>query len=85
MDCFRVLRGQYSGKIRFAEKKKKNGVQDEGWGDEGGGKSSSETRVAYPEVKVQVRDLVRVVGILAPFDLGGVGSREESVLSSSLR
>ena len=39
--------------------------------------------VAYPEVKVQVRDLVRVVGIVAPF------APRESVLGefvlSSLR
>ena len=30
-------------------------------------KRSSDPRVAYHEVKVQVRDLVRVVGIVAPF------------------
>ena len=30
-------------------------------------KRSSDSRVAYPEVKVQVRHLVRVVGIVAPF------------------
>ena len=30
-------------------------------------KRSSDPRVAYPEVKVQVRDLVRVVGIVASF------------------
>ena len=30
-------------------------------------KRSSDPRVAYPEVKVQVRDLVRVVGIVSPF------------------
>ena len=30
-------------------------------------KRSSEPRVAYPEVKVQVRDLVLVVGIVVPF------------------
>ena len=30
-------------------------------------KRSSDPRVAYPEVKVQVRKLVRVVGIVAPF------------------
>ena len=47
-------RGQYSGKIRFIEKPE---VQDEE------AKRSSEPRVAYPEVIVQVRDLVRVVGI----------------------
>ena len=28
---------------------------------------SSDPRVAYPDVKVQVRDLVRVVGIVGPF------------------
>ena len=30
-------------------------------------KCSSDPRVSYPEVKVQVRDLVRVVDIVAPF------------------
>ena len=63
--CRRVLwvpdpLGQYSVKICFIEKP---GVQDK-WG--GGGrhvaKRSSDPRVAYPEVNVQVRDLVRVVG-----------------------
>ena len=29
-------------------------------------KRSSDHRVAYPEVKIQVRDLVRVVGIVLP-------------------
>ena len=33
-------------------------------------KRSSDSRVAYPEVKVQVRDLVRVVGIVAPLPHG---------------
>ena len=33
-------------------------------------KRSSDPRVAYPEVKVQVRDLVRVVGIVAPLPQG---------------
>ena len=33
-------------------------------------KRISDPRVAYPEVKVQVRDLVRVVGIVAPFAHG---------------
>ena len=36
-------------------------------------KRSSDPRVVYPEVKVQVRDLVRVVGIVASF-AGGWGS-----------
>ena len=56
--CRRVLwvpgpRGQYSGKIRFIEKP---GVQDE-WGRYVA-KHSSDPRVAYLEVNVQVRDLV---------------------------
>ena len=38
-------------------------------------KRSSDHRVAYHEVKVQVRDLVQVVGIVAPFaPRGGNGS-----------
>ena len=38
-------------------------------------KRSSDPRVAYPEVKVQVRDLVRVVGIVAPFAPRGISIR----------
>ena len=57
-------RGQYSGTIRFIEK---NGVQDEA-------KRSSEHRVAYPEVK----DLVRIVGSVAPLPNGGLIPRENS-------
>ena len=62
--CRRVLyvpgpRGQHSGKIRFIEKP---GIQDEGGRHVA--KRSSDPRVAYPEVSVQVRDLVRVVGIV---------------------
>ena len=34
-------------------------------------KRSSDPRVAYPKVNVQVRDLVRVVGIVAHFAPGG--------------
>ena len=41
------------------------GIQDEGGRHVV--KRSSDPRVAHPEVKVQVRDLVRVVGIVAPF------------------
>ena len=41
-------------------------------------KRSSDPRVAYPEVKVQVRDLVRVVGIVAPFAPRGSVFRENS-------
>ena len=33
-------------------------------------KRSSDPRVVYPEVKVQVRDLVRVVGIVTPLPHG---------------
>ena len=54
--------GQYSVKICFIEKP---GVQDKGAGRGGGrhvAKRSSDPRVAYPEVNVQVRDIVRVVG-----------------------
>ena len=45
----------------------------ETWGTRRGGggrhvaKRSSDPRVAYPEVKVQVRDLVRFLGIVVPF------------------
>ena len=61
--CRRVLwvpgpLGQYSVKICFIEKP---GVQDKGGGRHVA-KRSSDPRVAYPEVNVQVRDLVRVVG-----------------------
>ena len=44
-------------------------------------KRSSDSRVAYPEVKVQVRDLVRVMGIVAPFAPRGVSIRGKFVLS----
>ena len=54
--------GQYSWKIRFIEKP---GVEDEGGRHVV--KRSSDPRVAHLDVKVQVRDLVRVVGIVAPF------------------
>ena len=38
-------------------------------------KRTSDPRVAYPEVKVEVQDLVRVVGIVAPIvPRGGGGS-----------
>ena len=52
---------QYSGKIRFIEKP---GVEDEGGRHVV--KRSSDPRVAHPDVKIQVRDLVRVVGIVVP-------------------
>ena len=54
--------GQYAGKIRFIEKP---GVQNY-WGRHVA-KRRSEPRVAYPDVKVQVQDLVRVVCIVVPF------------------
>ena len=45
-------------------------------------KHSSEPRVAYPEVKVQVRDRVRVVRIVSPFAPRGVSIQGKFVLSS---
>ena len=54
-------RGQYSGKIRFIEKR---GVQDEGCRHVA--KRSSDHRQALPEVKLQGRDLVQVVVLLPP-------------------
>ena len=54
------------------------------WG--GGGrhmaKRNSDPRVAYPEVKHQVRDMVRVAGIVAPFAPVGPFTRRKFVLSS---
>ena len=41
-------------------------------------KRSSDSRVAYPEVKVQVRNLVRDVGIVAPLPHGGSVPGENS-------
>ena len=79
--CRRVLwvpgpRDQYSGKIRFIEKPR---VQDEGGRHVT--KCSSGPRVAYPEVNGQIRDLVRVVGIVAPFARRGFSIRGKFVLS----
>ena len=54
--------GQYLGKIRFIEKP---GVQDEG--SLHVAKRSSDLRVAYPEVKLQIRDLGRDVYVVVPF------------------
>ena len=45
-------------------------------------KRSSDPRVAHNEVKVQVRDLVRVVGIVALFALRGFSSRGKFILPS---
>ena len=51
----------------------------ESWGTRRGdrhvAKRSSDPRVAYPEFKVQVRDTVRVVGIVASFATRVVGTR----------
>ena len=45
-------------------------------------KRSSEPRVSNPEVTIQVRDLVQVVGIIAPFAPQGISIRGKFVLSS---
>ena len=66
-------RGQYSGKIRFIEKR---GVQDEG--SRQVAKRNCDPRQAYPEVKPQGRNLVRVVGIVAHFAPLGPVARENS-------
>ena len=76
-DCRRVLWvpnpwGQYSGKIRFI---KEHRVEDEVGRHVD--KCSSDPRQAYPEVKLQGRDLVRLEGIVAPFALLGAGTRGE--------
>ena len=52
--------------------------------DEGGrhvAKRSSDPQVTYPEVNVQIRDLVRGVGIVAPFAPRGFSIRGKFVLS----
>ena len=46
-------------------------------------KRSSDPRVAYPEVNVQVRDLVRVVGFVAPFAPRGFRLAKSSILALS--
>ena len=45
-------------------------------------KYSSDPRLANPEIKLQRRDLVRVVGIVAPLAPLGAGTRGKFVLSS---
>ena len=67
---------QYSEKIRLIEKP---GIQDEGGRHVV--KRRSDPRIAHPEVKVQVRDLVRV-GIFALFAPRGFSIRGKFVLSS---
>ena len=57
----------------------KPGIQDEGGRQVA--KRSSDPQVAYPEVNVQVRDLVRVVGIVAPFAPRGFSIWGKFVLS----
>ena len=47
-------------------------------------KRISDPRVAYPKVNLQGRDLVRAVGIVAPFAPQGVGTQGKFVLSSPL-
>ena len=69
-DCRRILWGTGPAGSVFGE----NSFYRETWGTRRGGrhvaKRSSDPRVVYPEVKVQVRDLVRVVGIVVPFAQG---------------
>ena len=72
--CKRVLwvpgpAGQYSGKIRIIEKP---GVEDEGGHHVV--KRSSDPRVAHLDVKVQLRVLVRIVGIVASFAAMGANT-----------
>ena len=62
--------GSVFGKNSFFEK---HWVQEEGCRHVA--KWSSEPRQDYPEVKLQGRDLVRVVGIVAPFAPLGVSTR----------
>ena len=83
-DCRSVLWepgpwGQYSGKIRFIEKH-----EDQNEGGRHVAKYSSDSRQAYSEVKLQGRDLVRVVGFVAPFTQMGAGTRGKFVLSSHI-
>ena len=63
-----------------------NSFYPETWGTSRGGrqvaKHSSDPWQAYPEVKLQGRDLVRVVDIVAPFAPQGAGTRRKFVLSS---
>ena len=63
---------------RYA-KGEKPGVQD--YGGRHVAKRSFDSRVAYPEVKVQVRDLVRVMVLLPPLSMGAC-IRGKFVLSS---
>ena len=72
--------GSVFGEIRFTEKCK---VQDERGRHIA--KSRSDPRKAYPEVKLQGRDLVQVVGIVVPFAPLGAGTRGHFVLSSPRR
>ena len=62
--------GQFLQKFRFIEK---YGVQDMGCRHVA--KRSADLRQAYPEVKLQGRDIVRVVGIIDHFAPLGAGTR----------
>ena len=53
------------------------GYQTRGEGGRHVAKRSSDPRVAYPEVNVQVRDLVRVVGIVPSYCPAGVQYSEK--------
>ena len=64
-----------------------NSFYREMWGTRRGGghhvaKCSSDHRQTLPEVKLQGRDLVRVVDVVAPFAPLGAGTRGKFVLSS---
>ena len=48
-------------------------------------KRRSDPEVANPEVKVQVRDLVRIVGIVTPFVPRAVSIPEKKIVLSSPR
>ena len=75
-NCRRVLwlpnpRCQYSGKIFYNEKPGYKTMRVVMWLN-----VVLTPLIAYPEVKVQVRNLVQVVGMVAPFAPLGVGTGE---------
>ena len=80
----RESQAKFRDGIRFIEKP---GVQDEG-GHYVAKRSSDPLPpppVSYTGVKVQVRDLVRIMGIVDPFAPRGVGTLGKFVSSSSRR
>ena len=81
-NCRRVLCDTGPAGSVFGE----NSFYRETWGTRRGvrhvAKRSSDPRAAYLEVKVQVWDLVRVVGIVAPFAPVEVGTLGKFVLQS---